>query len=166
MTEQQLVPMVEDIEENLGEIPYRGNPWMLVYSSEDNVEPLPSVHRRPSCWGPHRSHAHPPQVSPRGRIPDYSLYRMLRKLKTKAGKRRPTPLMTMISSLSHEIEQFFPITRVTFATQTCQLRVSGPAFEQLAVIHSGAHLQQAHKPTDQNHQNKKANRRRTPGKRD
>jgi hypothetical protein len=84
---QQLVPMLEQIEENLGEIPDRvlADPG---YFSEDNVEYVVCGFMEPFIPRDRTKHTDIPEPSPRGRIPqDMSLVdRMLRKLKTKAGK--------------------------------------------------------------------------------
>ena len=84
---QQLVPMVNRIEDNLGEIPDS----VLAdagYFSEDNVEFLTRNFIEPFIPRNRVKHTDPPQAAPRGRIPnDTSVVdRMLRKLKTKAGK--------------------------------------------------------------------------------
>jgi len=84
---QQLVPLVEQIEDSLGEIPDR----VLAdagYFSEENVESLSGNFIEPFIPRDRTKHSDPPQPSPRGRIPkDTSVVdRMLRKLKTKAGK--------------------------------------------------------------------------------
>jgi transposase len=84
---QQLVPMLEQIEENLGEIPDRvlADPG---YFSEENVEYAVCGFMEPFIPRDRSKHTDAPEPSPRGRIPqDMSLVdRMLRKLKTKAGK--------------------------------------------------------------------------------
>lgn len=84
---QQLVPMLEQIEENLGEIPDRvlADPG---YFSEENVESVVCGFMEPFVPRDRTKHSDPPEPSPRGRIPhDMSVVdRMLRKLKTKAGK--------------------------------------------------------------------------------
>lgn len=84
---QQLVPMLEQIEENLGEIPDRvlADPG---YFSEENVEYVVCGFMEPFIPRDRSKHTDAPEPSPRGRIPqDMSLVdRMLRKLKTKAGK--------------------------------------------------------------------------------
>jgi transposase len=84
---QQLVPMLEQIEENLGEIPDR----LLAdsgYFSEENVESAVRGFVEPFILRNRSKHSDAPEPSPRGRIPqDMSLVdRMLRKLKTKAGR--------------------------------------------------------------------------------
>jgi transposase len=84
----QLLPMVEQIEDNLGEIPDR----VLAdagYFSEENVESMSDNFIEPFIPKSRTKHTDPPQVAPRGRIPkDTSVVdRMLRKLKTKAGKK-------------------------------------------------------------------------------
>lgn len=84
---QQLVPMLERIEENLGEIPDRvlADPG---YYSEENVESVVRGFMEPFVPRDRSKHTDAPEPSPRGRIPhDMSVVdRMLRKLKTKAGK--------------------------------------------------------------------------------
>jgi len=84
---RQLVPMLEMIEENLGEIPDRvlADPG---YFSEENVQSVVSGFMEPFIPRERSKHTDAPQPSPRGRIPhDMSLVdRMLRKLKTKAGR--------------------------------------------------------------------------------
>jgi transposase len=85
---QQLVPMVDQIEDNLGEIPDR----VLAdagYFSEENVESLSSNFIEPFIPRDRIKHSDPPEPAPHGRIPnDTSVVdRMLRKLKTKAGKK-------------------------------------------------------------------------------
>jgi len=84
---QQLVPMLQQIEENLGEIPDRvlADPG---YFSEENVESVVRGFMGPFIPRDRSKHTDAPEPSPRGRIPqDMSLVdRMLRKLKTKAGK--------------------------------------------------------------------------------
>ena len=85
---QQLVPMVKRIEDNLGEIPDR----VLAdagYFVEENVESLTDDFIEPFIPRDRIKHSDPPQVAPRGRIPKSTsvVDRMLRKLKTKAGKK-------------------------------------------------------------------------------
>lgn len=84
---QQLVPMLEQVEENLGEIPDRvlADPG---YFSEENVESVVRGFVEPFIPRDRSKHSDAPEPTPRGRIPqDLSLVdRMLRKLKTKAGK--------------------------------------------------------------------------------
>jgi len=84
---QQLVPMVEQIEENLGEIPDR----VLAdagFFSVDNVEYVEGNFMEPFICRDRTKHSEKPESAPRGRIPkDMSIVdRMCRKLKTKAGK--------------------------------------------------------------------------------
>ena len=84
---QQLVPMVEQIEENLGEIPDR----VLAdsgYFSTDNVEYVDGNFMEPFICRDRTKHSEKPEPAPLGRIPnDMSVVeRMCRKLKTKAGK--------------------------------------------------------------------------------
>jgi len=85
---QQLVPMVEQIEENLGEIPDR----VLAdngYFSEANVEYLAGNHMEPLIAVERTKHTDKPAPAPRGRIPNAMtvVERMGRKLKTKEGKK-------------------------------------------------------------------------------
>lgn len=85
---QQLVPMVEQIEDNLGEIPDR----VLAdsgYFVEEKVESLIDNFIEPFIPQDRVKHSDPPQQPPRGRIPKNTsvVDRMLRKLKTKEGKR-------------------------------------------------------------------------------
>lgn len=85
---QQLVPLVEQIEDNLGEIPDR----VLAdagYFSEENVKSLTDNFMEPFIPRDRVKHSDPPQAAPRGRIPNDTsvVERMLRKLKTKAGKK-------------------------------------------------------------------------------
>jgi transposase len=85
---QQLVPMVEQIEVNLGEIPDR----VLAdagYFVEEKVTSLADNFIEPLIPRDRIKHSDPPQQPPRGRIPKNTsvVDRMLRKLKTKEGKR-------------------------------------------------------------------------------
>jgi transposase len=84
---QQLVPQVEQIEENLGEIPDR----VLAdsgYFSTDNVEYVDGNFMEAFICRERTKHSEKVEPPPRGRIPnDMSVVdRMCRKLKTKAGK--------------------------------------------------------------------------------
>lgn len=84
---QQLVPMVEQIEENLGEIPDR----VLAdagYFTEDAVESVAGGFMEPFIPRERTKHSDPPEPAPRGRIPDNAsvVDRALRKLKTKVGQ--------------------------------------------------------------------------------
>jgi transposase len=84
---QQLVPMLEQIEENLGEIPDR----VLAdvgYFSEEAVRSVADGFTEPFVPCKRVKHDDPPQPSPRGRIPDNLsvVDRALRRLKTKAGQ--------------------------------------------------------------------------------
>lgn len=85
---QQLVPMVEQIEENLGEIPDRALAD-AGYFSKDNVESLTNNFIEPFIPKDRIKHSDPVQPAPRGRIPENLsvVDRMLRKLKTKAGRK-------------------------------------------------------------------------------
>jgi len=85
---QQLVPMVDQIEDNLGEIPDR----VLAdsgYFVEAKVEALTENFVEPFIPRDRIKHSDPPQPAPRGRISNDTsvVERMLRKLKTKAGKK-------------------------------------------------------------------------------
>lgn len=85
---QQLVPMVEQSEDNLGEIPDR-DLGDAGYFSEENVEFLTNGLIEPSIPRDRTKYSDPPEPAPRGRIPNDTseVDRMLRKLKTKAGKK-------------------------------------------------------------------------------
>lgn len=103
---QQLVPMVEQIEENLGEIPER----VLAdagYFSEDNVESLTKSFIEPFIPRDRIKHGDPPQVSPRGRIPNSKsvVDRMLRKLRTKEGKRTYSKRKESVEAVFGQIKQ-------------------------------------------------------------
>lgn len=85
---KQLVPMLEQIEENLGEIPDR----VLAdagYFSEKNVEWVVGGFMEPFIPGERTKHSDEPAPAPRGRIPNNLSVadRALRKLKTKAGRK-------------------------------------------------------------------------------
>ena len=84
---QQLVPMVEQIEENLGEIPDRilADPG---YFTEEAVESVAGGFTEPFIPRERTKHSDPPEPAPRGRIPDNAsvVDRALRKLKTKVGQ--------------------------------------------------------------------------------
>jgi hypothetical protein len=85
---QQLVPIVQQIEENLGEIPDN----VLAdagYFSKENVESLTDNFMEPFIPRDNVKHGDPPEVAPRGRIPKATsvVDQVLRKLKTKAGKK-------------------------------------------------------------------------------
>lgn len=84
---QQLVPMLEQIEENLGEIPDR----VLAdagYFSEEAVRSVADGFTEPFVPRERVKHDDPVQPAPRGRIPDSLsvVDRALRRLKTKAGQ--------------------------------------------------------------------------------
>jgi len=83
----QLAPMLDMIEENLGEIPDRvlADPG---YFSEENVKTVVCGFMEPFIPRDRTKHTDAPEPSPRGRIPKGAslVDRMLRKLKTKAGK--------------------------------------------------------------------------------
>src|SRR5271166_1696017 len=85
---RQLVPMVEQIEDNLGEIPDR----VLTdsgYFSAGNVEYVDSNFMEPFICRDRTKHSEEPQPDPRGRIPkDMSIVdRMCRKLRPKREER-------------------------------------------------------------------------------
>lgn len=84
---QQLVPMVEQIEENLGEIPDRilADPG---YFTEEAVESVAGGFTEPFIPRERTKHSDPPEPAPRGRIPDNAsvVDRALRKLKTNVGQ--------------------------------------------------------------------------------
>jgi len=85
---QQLVPMIEQVEDNLGEIP----DCVLAdngYFSETNVEHVATNHMEPLIAPERTKHTDKPEPAPRGRIPkDMGIVdRMRRKLKTKQGKK-------------------------------------------------------------------------------
>src|SRR5208337_456700 len=84
---QQLVPMLEQIEENLGEIPDR----VLAdagYFTEEAVESVANGFTEPFIPRERKTHSDPQEPAPRGRIPDNAsvVDKALRKLKTKAGQ--------------------------------------------------------------------------------
>lgn len=84
---EQLVPMLEQIEENLGEIPDR----VLAdsgYFSKENVEFAADGFMEPFIPRERKKHTDPPEPAPRGRIPDNMsvVERAQRRLKTKAGQ--------------------------------------------------------------------------------
>jgi transposase len=85
---QQLVPMVEQIEENLGEIPDR----VLAdngYFSRENVEQVANNHMEPLIAPERTKHTDKPEPAPKGRIPNDmgAVDRMRRKFRTKEGKK-------------------------------------------------------------------------------
>jgi transposase len=84
---KQLVPMLEQIEENLGEIPDR----ILAdagYFSEEAVGSVADGFTEPFIPRERVKHDDPPQSALRGRIPDHlsTVDRALRRLKTKGGQ--------------------------------------------------------------------------------
>jgi transposase len=84
----QLIPMIEQVEGNLGEIP----DCVLAdngYFSEANVEHIATNHMEPLIAPERIKHSDKPQPSPKGRIPKNMghMDRMRRKLKTKQGKK-------------------------------------------------------------------------------
>jgi len=85
---EQLVPMLEQVEENIGEIPDR----VLAdngFFSQTNVEYVANNHMEPLIAPERTKHSDKPEPAPKGRIPkDMSVMdRMRRKLKTKHGKK-------------------------------------------------------------------------------
>jgi len=84
---QQLVPMLEQIEENLGEIPDRALAD-AGYFTEEAVESVATGFTEPFIPRERKKHSDPPDPAPGGRIPDNAsvVDRALRKLKTKAGQ--------------------------------------------------------------------------------
>ena len=103
---QQLLPMLEQIEENLGEIPDRvlADPG---YFSEENVESVVLGFMEPFIPRDRTKHTEAPGPSPRGRIPqDMSLVdRMLRKLRTKSGKATYSKRKESIEPVFGQIKQ-------------------------------------------------------------
>ena len=84
---KQLVPMLEQIEENLGEIPDRALAD-AGYFTEEAVESVANGFTEPFVPRERKKHSDPPEPAPRGRIPDNAsvVDRALRKLKTKEGQ--------------------------------------------------------------------------------
>lgn len=85
---EQLLPLVEQIEDNLGEIP----DVVLAdngFYSERNVEEVAKNHMEPLIAPKRAKHGDRPQPAPKGRIPKglSVLDRMCRKLRTKHGKK-------------------------------------------------------------------------------
>ena len=85
---QQLVPMIEQVEENVGEIP----DCVLAdsgYFSQKNVESVVNGFMEPFIPRDRVKHGDPAQPVPHGRIPDNLsvVDRSLRKLKTKVGQK-------------------------------------------------------------------------------
>jgi transposase len=85
---QQLVPMLEQVEENLGEIPDR-TLADAGYFAKEAVESVADGFTELFVPRERKKHGDPPEPAPRGRIPgSLSLVdRMLRKLKTRAGQK-------------------------------------------------------------------------------
>jgi hypothetical protein len=103
---QQLVPMVEQIEENLGEIPDR----VLAdsgYFSTDNVEYVDGNFMEPFICRDRTKHSEKPEPAPRGRIPNdmSAVDRMCRKLKTKAGKKTYSKRKESVEAVFGQIKQ-------------------------------------------------------------
>jgi transposase len=84
---QQLVPMLDQIEENLGEIPDRALAD-AGYFSEEAVESVANGFTEPYVPRGRKKHSDPPEPPPRGRIPKKIsvVERTQRKLKTKPGQ--------------------------------------------------------------------------------
>ena len=85
---RQLVPMIDQVEDNLGEIP----DCVLAdngYFSEPNTQYVATNHMEPLIAPKRTKHTDKPEPAPKGRIPnDISIVdRMRRKLKTKQGKK-------------------------------------------------------------------------------
>ena len=103
---RQLVPMVEQIEENLGEIPDR----VLAdsgYFSTDNVEYVDGNFMEPFICRERTKHSEKPEPAPRGRIPNEMsvVDRMCRKLKTKAGKEIYSKRKESVEAVFGQIKQ-------------------------------------------------------------
>jgi len=103
---QQLVPMVEQIEENLGEIPDR----VLAdsgYFSTFNVEYVDGNFMEPFICRDRTKHSEKPEPAPRGRIPNQmsAVDRMSRKLKTKAGKKTYSKRKESVEAVFGQIKQ-------------------------------------------------------------
>jgi hypothetical protein len=103
---QQPVPMPEQIEENLGEIPERV-PADPGYLSEENVESVAGGFMKPFIPRDPSKRSDPPEPTPRGRVPhDMSLvHRMLRKLKTKEGKATDSRRKERVEPVFGQIKQ-------------------------------------------------------------
>jgi transposase len=103
---QQLVPMVEQIEGNLGEIPDRvlGDSG---YFSTGNVEYVDGNFMEPFICRGQTQHSDKPEPAPRGRIPnDMSIVdRMSRKLKTKTGKKIYSKRKESVEAVFGQIKQ-------------------------------------------------------------
>jgi transposase len=102
----QLVPLIEQIEENLGEIPDR----VLTdsgYFSTGNVEYVDGNFMEPFICRDRTKHSEEPQPAPRGRIPkDTSIVdRMCRKLKTKEGRKIYSKRKESVEAVFGQIKQ-------------------------------------------------------------
>ena len=102
----QLVPLIEQIEENLGEIPDR----VLTdsgYFSIDNVEYVDGNFMEPFICRDRTKHSEDPQPAPRGPIPkDMSIVdRMCRKLKTKEGRKIYSKRKESVEAVFGQIKQ-------------------------------------------------------------
>jgi transposase len=103
---RQLVTMVEQIEDNLGEIPDR----VLTdsgYFSTGNVEYVDGNFMEPFICRDRTKHSEEPQFAPRGRIPkDMSIVdRMCRKLKTKEGRKIYSKRKESVEAVFGQIKQ-------------------------------------------------------------
>jgi len=85
---KQLIPMLDQIGENLGEIPDRALADSE-YFVEESVKSVVKGFIEPFIPRERKKHDDPPDPAPRGRIPDNTsvVDRALRRLKTKAGQR-------------------------------------------------------------------------------
>ena len=85
---KQLIPMLDQIGENLGEIPDRALADSG-YFVEESVKSVVKGFIEPFIPRERKKHDDPPDPAPRGRIPDNTsvVDRALRRLKTKAGQR-------------------------------------------------------------------------------
>jgi transposase len=103
---QQLVPMVEQIEKNLGEIPDH----VLAdsgYFSTGNVEYVDGNFMEPFICRDRTTHSAKPEPAPRGRIPNEmsAVDRMCRKLKTNAGKEIYSKRKESVEAVFGQIKQ-------------------------------------------------------------
>jgi transposase len=103
---QQLLPMVEQIEENLGEIPDR----VLAdsgYFSTDNVEYVDGNFMEPFICRDRTKHSEKPEPAVRGRIPNdmSAVDKMCRRLKTKAGKKTYSKRKESVEAVFGQIKQ-------------------------------------------------------------
>lgn len=103
---QQLVPMIEQVEANLGEIPG----CVLAdngYFSEANVEHVARCGMEPLIAPERTKHTDRPEPAPRGRIPkDMSIVDgMRRKLKTKQGKKTYSKRKESVEAVFGQIKE-------------------------------------------------------------